>query len=137
MFSISHPSSPRPPNSPWSLPLPTARLPPAPSAPLLPIRIRDPRNNPISDVGPRNFDLGSLHVTTDLISHPGSTLGYRIEEEGRSLVFMPDHEVALGHKVFPGDPKWTSGFALAQGATLLARSYRMRGKKARRQRRER
>ncbi len=32
---------------------------------------------------------------------------------------MPDHEVALGHTSFPGPPKWTSGFDLAHGATIL------------------
>jgi ribonuclease BN (tRNA processing enzyme) len=89
------------------------------SPPLFPVRLRELRNNHIHDVGPGSFDLGSLHVTTDLICHPGSTLGYRIEENGRSLVYMPDHEVALGHQTFPGDPRWTSGFDLAQDATML------------------
>lgn len=89
------------------------------SPPLFPVRLRDLRNNHVHDVGPGSFDLGGLHVRTDLICHPGSTLGYRIEENGRSLVYMPDHEVALGHRRFPGDPKWTSGFSLAQGADVL------------------
>lgn len=89
------------------------------SPPLFPVRLRDLRNNHIHDVGPGSFDLGPLHITTDLICHPGSTLGYRIEEDGRTLVYMPDHEVALGHTTFPGDPRWTSGFALARGATML------------------
>jgi ribonuclease BN (tRNA processing enzyme) len=89
------------------------------SPPLFPVRLRELQNNHIHDVGPGSFDLGPFHVTTDLICHPGSTLGYRIEENGNTLVYIPDHEVALGHEVFPGDPRWTSGFALAQGADTL------------------
>ena len=89
------------------------------SPPLFPVRLRDLANNHIHDVSPGVFELGPLRVTTDLICHPGSTLGYRIEEDGDVLVYMPDHEVALGHHRFPGDPQWTSGFALAQGATVL------------------
>lgn len=89
------------------------------SPPLFPVRLRDLANNHIHDVGPGTFELGPLLVTTDLISHPGSTLGYRIEEDGKSLVYMPDHEVALGHETFPGDPRWTSGFDLADGADVL------------------
>jgi phosphoribosyl 1,2-cyclic phosphodiesterase len=89
------------------------------SPPLFPVRLRDLMNNHVHDVAPGRFRLGSLQITTDLISHPGSTLGYRLEEDGSSLVYMPDHEVALGHKRFPGDPRWTSGFDLAAGATSL------------------
>ena len=83
------------------------------SPPLFPVRVRDLRNNYLHDVGPGTSELGPLTVRTDLIVHPGPTLGYRIEDDGGSLVYMPDHEVALGHQTFPGDPKWTSGFDLA------------------------
>ena len=89
------------------------------SPPLFPVRLRELQNNHIHDVSPGTFELGELRVTTDLIVHPGPTLGYRIEEDGKTLVYMPDHEVALGHETFPGDPRWTSGFALAEGATML------------------
>ena len=89
------------------------------SPPLFPVRLRDLQNNHIHDVGPGSFDVGPLRITTDLICHPGPTLGYRFEEVDHCLVYMPDHEVALGHKTFPGDPRWTSGFSIADGATVL------------------
>lgn len=89
------------------------------SPPLFPVRVRDLRNNYVHDVGTGTFELGPLTVRTDLIVHPGATLGYRIEEGHGAVVYMPDHEVALGHHAFPGDPKWTSGFSLASGAHML------------------
>jgi ribonuclease BN (tRNA processing enzyme) len=88
------------------------------SPPLFPVRIRDLKSE-LHDLGPGRFELGSFQITTDLICHPGPTLGYRIEEGGRALVYMPDHEPALGHRVFPGDPRWTSGIDLARDADLL------------------
>ena len=89
------------------------------SPPLFPIRVRDLGNVTFHDVVPGEFELGSIHITADLISHPGSTLGYRLSENGSVLTFMPDHEPALGHNGFPGDPQWTSGYALAEGADVL------------------
>jgi len=89
------------------------------SPPLFPIRVRDLGNVTFHDVVPGDFELGSIHVTADLISHPGSTLGYRLSENGSVLTYMPDHEPALGHNGFPGDPQWTSGYALAEGADVL------------------
>jgi ribonuclease BN (tRNA processing enzyme) len=89
------------------------------SPPLFPIRVRDLGNVTFHDVVPGEFELGSIHITADLISHPGSTLGYRLSENGSVLTYMPDHEPALGHNGFPGDPQWTSGYALAEGADVL------------------
>lgn len=89
------------------------------SPPLFPIRVRDLANVMFHDVVPGEFQLGSIHVTADLITHPGSTLGYRLVEDGSALVYMPDHEPALGHRDFPNGPDWTSGFGLAQGADVL------------------
>jgi len=53
------------------------------------------------------------------VCHPGSTVGYRINEGRRVLAYMPDHEPALGAKRFPGAVDWTSGLDLAAGADLL------------------
>ena len=36
-----------------------------------------------------------------------------------AMVYLPDHEPALGSSHFPHDPEWTSGYALAEGADLL------------------
>lgn len=89
------------------------------SPPLFPIRVRDLPNVAFHDVAPGKFDIDGIQVTADLVCHPGPTLGYRLEEEGRVLVYLPDHEPALGAHDFPNDPEWTSGYDLAQGADLL------------------
>lgn len=53
------------------------------------------------------------------MAHRGPTLGYRIDDAGSSLAYIPDHEPALGADLERLEPEWISGFALAQGADLL------------------
>ena len=89
------------------------------SPPLFPIRVRDLPNLQFHDVPLSSFDIDSLKITADLITHPGTTLGFRIEEDGASLAYLPDHEPALGSDRIPSEPRWTSGFALAEGVNLL------------------
>lgn len=89
------------------------------SPPLFPIRVRDLKNVYFHDVIPGEFSLGSINITADLICHPGSTLGYRLEEKGSVLAYMPDHEPSLGNSMFPSDPDWTSGYEIAEGASVL------------------
>lgn len=89
------------------------------SPPLFPIRVRDLANVWFHDVVPGTFELGDLRITADLISHPGSTVGYRIEEGDSSLAYIPDHEPALGNPAFPGSAEWTSGYDLASGVDVL------------------
>lgn len=89
------------------------------SPPLFPVRVRELPNVDFHDVLPGEFEIGTIRVTADLISHPGATLGYRLSENGSVLTYMPDHEPALGNDDFPSAPEWTSGFALAEGADVL------------------
>jgi len=89
------------------------------SPPLFPVRLRDLRSLHLHDVVPGSFAIGPFTISADLICHPGPTLGYRIEEEGRALTYIPDHEPALGHREFPADAQWTSGFDLIRGVDLL------------------
>lgn len=89
------------------------------SPPLFPIRVRDLENVIFHDVVPGVFELGPIRVTADLVSHPGATLGYRLDENGSVLTYISDHEPALGYNSFPEDPKWTSGFQLAKDADVL------------------
>jgi phosphoribosyl 1,2-cyclic phosphodiesterase len=89
------------------------------SPPLFPVRVRDLANVTFHDVVPGEFEIGTIHVTADLIAHPGSTLGYRLTEGSSVLSYMPDHEPALGNSSFPSSPEWTSGFHLAEGADVL------------------
>lgn len=89
------------------------------SPPLFPVRVRELANVSFHDVLPGEFELGTIRITADLISHPGATLGYRLVEDDSVLTYMPDHEPALGERHFPGSPEWTSGYALAEGADVL------------------
>lgn len=89
------------------------------SPPLFPVRVRDLPNVQFHDVLPSTFQVGDLSVTADLITHPGATLGYRLEEDGAVLTYMPDHEPALGNQIFPDAKEWMSGFSLAQNADVL------------------
>lgn len=89
------------------------------SPPLFPVRVRELANVVFHDVPPSTFEIDSLEITADLITHPGATLGYRLEEDGKTVAFLPDHEPALCNGNFPGEPEWTSGFALADAVDVL------------------
>lgn len=66
-------------------------------------------------------EIGEFIVTSNLVCHPGPTVGYRIAESGGGvLTYLPDHEPALGTLTFPQLPRaWTSGAELASDADLL------------------
>ncbi len=53
------------------------------------------------------------------VNHPGPTVGYRIQENGRTLAYISDHEPALGIDLESTDPEWVSGYALAYGVDVL------------------
>ncbi len=78
------------------------------SPPLFPVRLRDlPRRPTLHDVVKiGTFEIGPFTIHAELVCHPGPTVGYRIEENGASLAYLPDHEPALGLADFPGDPDW-------------------------------
>ena len=46
-------------------------------------------------------------------------MGFRLEHEGRSLAFIPDHEPVLGVELATLEPDWVSGHALAQDVDVL------------------
>ena len=90
------------------------------SPPLFPVRLTDlPCKLVLHDAPRGTFDLPSASVTADLVCHPGPTLGFRLEADGATLSYIPDHEPALGDTAFPSSPEWTSGFALMDGVDLL------------------
>lgn len=90
------------------------------SPPLFPVCLRDFSCDLHLHDAPRGkFQLGGLEVLSDLVCHPGPTLGYRISENGSSLAYLPDHEVGLGACHFPDEMTWTSGYRVAQGADYL------------------
>jgi phosphoribosyl 1,2-cyclic phosphodiesterase len=90
------------------------------SPPLFPVRLRDlPCRLQLHDVPMGMFTIASLRVHAALVFHPGPTVGYRFIDRDRSVVYIPDHEPALGARTFPGSPRWTSGHDLAKDADLL------------------
>jgi phosphoribosyl 1,2-cyclic phosphodiesterase len=73
------------------------------------------------EISSREIDIGEFRVCSALVCHPGPTVGYRISEQGKSvLTYLPDHEPALAALRFPSLPReWTSGATLAAEADLL------------------
>jgi phosphoribosyl 1,2-cyclic phosphodiesterase len=90
------------------------------SPPLFPVRLRDlPCDLHLHDLPHGVFEIPGLVVTTALVTHPGPTVGYRIDDGRVALAYLPDHEPALGSRAFPERPRWTSGYELAAGVDLL------------------
>ncbi len=90
------------------------------SPPLFPVMLRDLPSVMLHEIQPpESFTLGSLTIQAELITHPGPTVGFRIEADDGVLAYLPDHEPALGVGSFPDTPEWTSGFDLANGVDVL------------------
>jgi phosphoribosyl 1,2-cyclic phosphodiesterase len=91
------------------------------SPPLFPVRLRDlPCNLTLHDVvAEGNFQIGGFAIQARLVCHPGPTVGYRIEGDGATLGYVPDHEPALGAPDFSQDPGWISGLEIADQVDLL------------------
>jgi hypothetical protein len=87
--------------------------------PALGDHLRELPNVTLHEVPSEPFQVGEFRVLADRICHPGITVGYRIEGEGGTLAYLPDHEPALGVSHFPLSAEWTSGYLLARGADLL------------------
>ncbi len=90
------------------------------SPPLFPLRLGEVQSNlqfhelPVDPV-----EIGEFRIKAELILHPNPTVGYRIQEDGVTVTYMPDHEPALGVIHYPASKEWTSGYALAEGSDLL------------------
>ncbi len=106
-----------PSGSPESL---TTRLNRFLSPPLFPIPLRDlPSKLILEELPNTTFTLGNFRLTTEYISHPGPTVGFRIQCGDKTLAYLPDHEPVIGRShLFPED-EWVSGFRLAHQADLL------------------
>jgi phosphoribosyl 1,2-cyclic phosphodiesterase len=95
------------------------------SPPLFPVYLRELgatqflHEVPCNQVPCYDFEIGEFRVSTALVNHVDPTVGFRIESSKGSVVYLPDHEPALGVRNFPLDAEWTSGFELAAGADLL------------------
>ena len=108
----------------WGPPAPLKqleqRIAPYFSPPFFPVHLRNIPSRPRFIETPADpWTIGSALVSAQLIKHPGPAVGYRIEEDGRSLAYLPDHEPALGQDLTAIERRWISGFALARDADLL------------------
>ena len=89
------------------------------SPPLFPVGLSEaPAEAVFEDVPREPWRVGSAVIEAQMVEHRGPTLGYRIEEEGRVLAYLPDHEPYLT-AALDDQPEWISGWALAAGADLL------------------
>jgi phosphoribosyl 1,2-cyclic phosphodiesterase len=89
------------------------------SAPLSPVEVRELPCDVSFRAAPETWEIGSARITAASVAHRGPTLGYRVEDGGAALAYIPDHEPALGADLERLEPEWISGFALAAGADLL------------------
>jgi ribonuclease BN (tRNA processing enzyme) len=89
------------------------------SPPLFPIGLSEAPAEAVFEDAPRQpWRIGSATIEAQMVEHRGPTLGYRIEDEGRVLAYVPDHEPYLT-AALDDRPEWISGWALAAGADLL------------------
>jgi phosphoribosyl 1,2-cyclic phosphodiesterase len=70
--------------------------------PVFPIHMEQFRGELITiDTREEDFSIGSAKVMARSIPHSGNTLGYRIEADGRSMAYLPDHQAPLDRRTIP------------------------------------
>ncbi len=90
------------------------------SPPLFPVHLDDiPSELSFHDVPDTEWELGAVRLKAEPVNHPGPTVGYRLDDAGRVLTYISDHEPALGIDLLSVTPDWVSGYSLANGADLL------------------
>jgi phosphoribosyl 1,2-cyclic phosphodiesterase len=106
-----------PPSQRWTLEERIARY---FSPPLFPIALRDvPSRVTFHDAPDHEWTVGEARIRAVPVSHPGPTLGYRVEADGGALAYIPDHEPVVGGELRGRSPDWLSGSAVAGSATVL------------------
>lgn len=90
------------------------------SPPLFPIPLRDiPSKLTVHELSNTTWTFGKFEITTEFISHPGPTLGFRIQSGTKTLAYIPDHEPVIGKDHLYPEDEWVSGFGLALDSDLL------------------
>ncbi len=90
------------------------------SPPLFPVHLSEvPARVTFHDASESEWWIGDVRLSSHAILHPGPTVGYRIEDRGRVVSYLTDHEPALGADIGSEASEWISGFALAHRADLL------------------
>jgi phosphoribosyl 1,2-cyclic phosphodiesterase len=89
------------------------------SPPLFPIDLREvPSQVSFHDVPREPWTVEGVRLTASLVMHPGPTLGYRLEADGATFAYIPDHEPALTG-ISGRSSDWISGASIAAGADVL------------------
>lgn len=79
------------------------------SPPLFRVQLEDaPARVVLHELPEGDWTLGSARVLAEPVTHKRPTVGYRFDEHGRSLAYIPDHE-----------PSLASGYRLATNASVL------------------
>jgi ribonuclease BN (tRNA processing enzyme) len=87
---------------------------------LFPVRLEDvPAHLTFHDAPEEAVTIGSATIRAAMVTHQGPTVGYRIEEAGRVLVYLPDHEPSLGADLATLPAAWMSGHDIARAADVL------------------
>ena len=90
------------------------------SAPLTPLEVRElPCHPSFREAETTEWQIGSAVIRAASVAHRGPTLGYRVEADGSSLCYIPDHEPGLGASLAELEEDWISGLELARDASLL------------------
>jgi phosphoribosyl 1,2-cyclic phosphodiesterase len=89
------------------------------SPPLFPLDFRDvPARVTFHDLPAEPWCGEGISLVSDLVLHPGPTLGFRLETGRSSVVYLPDHEPALAG-IEGRTADWISGGGLAAGADFV------------------
>ena len=90
------------------------------SPPLFPVRLADvPARLTFHDAPEVAMTIGSATIRASKVTHQGPTVGYRIEEDGRSIAYLPDHEPSIGGVLDDRGGEWISGYDVAAGVDVL------------------
>ncbi len=90
------------------------------SPPLFPIDLQDtPAKVTFHDVPSTPWQIGDALLTASLVVHPGPTVGFRIDADGASIAYLPDHEPALAGRFEERTRDWISGGSIAEDVDLL------------------
>ena len=89
------------------------------SPPLFPLDFRDvPAQLVFHDLPGKPWRSDGLTLSSELVLHPGPTVGFRLETAARTVAYLPDHEPALAG-IEGRTPDWISAGALAGGADVV------------------
>lgn len=90
------------------------------SPPLFPVHLANvPAQVSFHDAAEASWTIGSATISSRTIMHPGPTVGYRIDDAGRSLAYLTDHEPSFGKDLRTVGVRWISGYGLAHEADVL------------------